>query len=80
MTWIIILAQLILTMLLYLFVRYNYRKIDNWLVVIVSLISLIPIIGGIIIFVAWVAIFFTMADEYEIPDTKVNRFLFRSKF
>lgn len=80
MEWIIILAQLVFTILLYLFTRYNYKKIDNWLIVLVSFLSLIPIIGGIIIFVVWGAIFFTMADEHYLPDTKMNRFLFRSKF
>ena len=77
---IITIAQLIFTILLCLFVRYNYKKIDNWLLVLVSAISLIPIIGGIIIFAVWVAIFFIMADEHYLSDTKINRFLFRSKF
>ena len=80
MEWIIILAQLVFTILLYLFTRYNYKKIDNWLIVLVSFLSLIPILGGIIIFVVWGAIFFTMADESELPDTRMNKFLFRSKF
>ena len=80
MEWIIILVQLVFTILLYLFTRYNYKKIDNWLIVLVSFLSLIPILGGIIIFVVWVAIFFTMADENNLSDTKINRFLFRSKF
>lgn len=81
MEWIIIiLVQIIFTILLYLFTRYNYRKIDNWLVVLVSLLSLVPILGGIIIFVALVWIFYIMADENNLPDTKINRFLFRSKF
>ena len=81
MEWIIIiLVQIIFTILLYLFVRYNYKKIDNWLVVLVSLLSLVPILGGIIIFVALVWIFFMMADENDLSDTKINRFLFRSKF
>lgn len=77
---IITIAQLIFTILLCLFVRYNYKKIDNWLLVLVSAISLIPIIGGIIIFAVWVAIFFIMADEHYLSDTKINRFLFKSKF
>lgn len=80
MDWIIILAQLVFTILLYLFTRYNYRKIDNWVIVLVSLLSLVPILGGIIIFVVWGVIFFTMADENELPDTRMNKFLFRSKF
>lgn len=80
MEWIIILIQLVFTILLYLFTRYNYRKIDNWLVVLVSLLSLVPILGGIIIFAALVWIFFIMADENELPDTRMNKFLFRSKF
>lgn len=80
MEWIIILVQLVFTILLYLFTRYNYKKIDNWLIVLVSFLSLIPILGGIIIFVVWVAIFFIMADENVLSDTKINRFLFRSKF
>lgn len=80
MEWIIILVQLVFTILLYLFTRYNYRKIDNWLVVLVSLLSLVPILGGIIIFVALVWIFSMMADENDLSDTKINRFLFRSKF
>ena len=80
MEWIIILVQIIFTILLYLFVRYNYRKIDNWLITIIGVISLIPIIGGIIIFAVWVAIFFIMADEHYLSDTKINKFFFRSKF
>ena len=80
MEWIIILAQLVFVILLYLFTRYNYKKIDNWLIILVGFLSLVPILGGIIIFVVWGAIFFTMADENELPDTKINRFLFRSKF
>ena len=80
MEWIIILAQLVFVILLYLFTRYNYKKIDNWLIVLVGFLSLVPILGGIIIFVVWGDIFFTMADENELPDTKMNRFLFRSKF
>ena len=77
---IIIIVQLIFTILFYLFVRYNYRKIDNWLITIIGVISLIPIIGGIIIFASWVALFFVMGDEHYLSDTKINRFLFRSKF
>lgn len=77
---IITIAQLIFTILLGLFVRYNYKKIDNWFIVLVSAISLIPIIGGIIIFATWAAIIFVMANEHYLPDTKINRFLFRSKF
>ena len=81
MEWIIIiLVQIIFTILLYLFVRYNYKKIDNWLVVLVSLLSLVPILGGIIIFVALVWIFYMMADENDLSDTRMNKFLFRSKF
>ena len=80
MEWIIILVQIIFTILFYLFVRYNYRKIDNWLITMIGVISLIPIIGGIIIFASWVALFFVMADEHYLSDTKMNRFLFRSKF
>ena len=81
MEWyIIIVVQIIFTILLYLFTRYNYRKIDNWLVVLVSFLSLVPILGGIIIFVALVGIFSMMADENELPDTRMNKFLFRSKF
>lgn len=80
MELIIILIQLVFTILLYLFTRYNYRKIDNWLVTIGSIVSLIPIIGGTIIFSVWIAIFFVMAEERELPNTKINKFLFRSKF
>ena len=80
MEWYIIIVQLIFTILFYLFVRYNYRKIDNWLITIIGVISLIPIIGGIIIFASWVALFFVMADEHYLSDTKINRFPFRSKF
>ena len=77
---IITIVQLIFTILLGLFVRYNYKKIDNWFIVLVSAISLIPVFGGIIIFAVWAAIFFIMADEHKLPDTKINRFLFKSKF
>ena len=80
MEWIIILVQLVFTILLYLFTRYNYRKIDNWLVVLVGFLSLVPILGGIVIFAALVWIFSMMADENKLPDTRMNRFLFRSKF
>lgn len=80
MTWLIILIQLILTILLYLFVRYNYRKIDNWILVIVGIVSLMPVLGGVVIFAVWVIILSSMSDEYKLSDTKVNRFLFRSKF
>ena len=81
MEWyIIIVVQIIFTILLYLFTRYNYKKIDNWLVVLVSLLSLVPILGGIIIFVALVWIFSMMADENDLSYTKINRFLFKSKF
>ena len=77
---IITIAQLIFTILFYLFVRYNYKKIGNWFIVLVSAISLIPVFGGIIIFAVWAAIFFIMDDEHKLPDTKINRFLFKSKF
>lgn len=77
---IITIVQLIFTILFYLFVRYNYRKIDNWLITIIGFVSLIPIIGGIIIFASWVALFFVMSDEHYLSDTKINRFFFRSKF
>ena len=77
---IIIIVQLIFTILLGLFVRYNYKKIDNWFLVLVSAISLIPVFGGIIILATWAAIFFIMADEHYLSDTKINRFLFKSKF
>ena len=80
MEWYIIIVQLIFVILFYSFVRYNYRKIDNWLITIIGVISLIPIIGGIIIFASWVALFFVMADEHYLSDTKINRFFFRSKF
>lgn len=80
MDLIIIIVQIIFTILLYLFVRYNYRKIDNWLVFLVSAISLIPVFGGIIIFVLYGVVFYMMADEHKLPDTKINRFLFKSKF
>ena len=80
MEWIIILAQLIFTILLYLFIKYNYQKIDNWLVVLFGIPSLIPFLGGIIIFAVLVGIFTAMAEENELPNTKLNRFLFKSKF
>ena len=80
MIWIILIAQLILMSLLYLFVRYNYSKIDIWLMVLVSGLSLIPIIGGIIILDVWTIILYSMSNEYELSDTKLNRFLFRNKF
>lgn len=80
MDLIIIIVQLIFTILLGLFVRYNYKKIDNWFIVLVSAISLIPVFGGIIILATWAAILFIMAEEHYLPDTKINRFLFKSKF
>lgn len=80
MEWIIILIQLVFAILLYLFIRYNYKKIDNWLIVLVSFLSLIPILGGIIIFAVLVGIFTSMAEDNELPNTKLNRFLFKSKF
>lgn len=80
MIWIILIVQLILMSLLYLFVRYNYKKIDNWFIVLVGAISLIPVFGGIIILATWAAILFIMAYEHYLPDTKINRFLFKSKF
>ena len=80
MEWIIILIQLIFIILLYLFIRYNYIKIDNWLMVLASVISLIPVLGGAIILATWIALFFVMAEESELPNTKINKFLFRSKF
>lgn len=80
MEWIIILVQIFFTILLYLFVRYNYKKIDNWLMVIIGLISLAPILGGVAVFAVWIIILYSMADEYKLLDTKINRFLFRSKF
>ena len=79
-TIIIILIQLIFIILLCLFVRYNYKKFDNWLVILFSLPSLIPIIGGIVIFAGLISIFILMVDEDDLPDTKINRFLFKSKF
>lgn len=80
MEWIIILVQIFFTILLYLFVRYNYKKIDNWLMVIIGLISLAPILGGVAVLAVWIIILYSMADEYKLSDTKINRFLFRSKF
>ena len=81
MEWyIIIVVQIIFTILLYLFTRCNYRKIDNWLVVLVGFLSLVPILGGMVIFAALVWIFSVMADEDDLSDTKINRFLFKSKF
>ena len=80
MDLIIIIVQLIFTILLGLFVRYNYKKIDNWFIVLVGAISLIPVFGGIIILATWAAILFIMAYEHYLPDTKINRFLFKSKF
>ena len=80
MEWIIILAQLVFTILLYLFVRYNYKKIDNWLIVIAGFISLAPILGGLVVLAVWIIILYSMSDEYKLSDTKINRFLFRSKF
>ena len=81
MEWyIIIVVQIIFTTLLYLFTRYNYRKIDNWLVVLVGFLSLVPILGGIIIFAVLVGIFTSMAEDNELPNTKLNKFLFKSKF
>ena len=77
---IIISIQLIFIILLYLFVRYNYKKFDNWLVILFSLPSLIPFLGGIIIFVVLVGIFTSMAEDNELPNTKLNKFLFKSKF
>lgn len=77
---IIITIQLVFTILLYLFVKYNYKKIDNWLVILVGFLSLVPILGGMIIFAALVWIFSMMNDEYELPNTKLNKFLFKSKF
>lgn len=80
MEWIIILVQIFFTILLYLFVRYNYKKIDNWLMVIIGLISLAPILGGVAVFAVWIIILYSMSDEYKLSDTKINRFLFKSKF
>ena len=80
MEWIIILIQLIFIILFYIFIRYNYVKIDNWLMVLASVISLIPVLGGAIILATWGALFFVMAEERELPNTKINKFLFRSKF
>ena len=79
-TIIIILIQLIFIILLCLFVRSNYKKFDNWLVILFSLPSLIPIIGGIVIFAGLISIFILMVDDDDLPDTKINRFLFKSKF
>ena len=79
-TIIIISIQLVFAILLYLFVKYNYQKIDNWLVVLFGISSLIPFLGGIIIFAVLVGIFTSMVEENELPNTKLNRFLFRSKF
>ena len=77
---IITIAQLIFTILLGLFVRYNYKKIDNWFLILVSGILLTPVFGGIILLATWPAILFIMANEDYLPDTKINRFLFKSKF
>ena len=77
---IIITIQLVFAILLYLFIRYNYKKIDNWLVVLFGIPSLIPFLGGIIIFAVLVGIFTSMAEDNELPNTKLNKFLFKSKF
>ena len=79
-TIIIISIQLVFAILLYLFVKYNYQKIDNWLVVLFGISSLIPFLGGIIIFAVLVGIFTSMAENNELPNTKLNKFLFKSKF
>ena len=77
---IITTIQLVFTILLYLFEKYNYQKIDNWLVVLFCIPSLIPFLGGIIIFAVLVEIFTSMAEANELPNTKLNKFLFKSKF
>ena len=62
--WYISLIQLILAILLCVFVKDNYRKIDNELLVLISITSLIPIIGGIIIFIGWVVLFFMIIIKF----------------
>ena len=79
--WIIlILVQIILAVLFYLFIDYNCDKIDNWQKIFYSIISLVPIVGLIYFIIRWAVLIMDMSKVPYLPDTKINRFLFGSKF
>ena len=79
--WIIlILAQIILAVLFCLFIDYNLEKIDNWQKIFYIIISLVPIVGLIYFIVRWVVLIMDMSEIPRLNDTKLNRFLFGSKF
>lgn len=76
---ILILIQVLLWVLFYLFITHNVEPIDNWLTILITLVSLFPIIGFILIVVWWMLLLVDMS-EGTIPDTKINRWLFKNNF
>lgn len=76
---ILVLVQILLWVLFYLFITHNVEPMDNWLTVLLTIVSLLPVIGLIMIVVWWM---WLLVDMFEgnIPDTKINRWLFKSKF
>ena len=76
---ILILIQVLLWVLLYLFITHNVEPMDNWLTILLTLVSLFPIVGFIMIVVWWILLLVDMS-EATILDTKINRWLFKSNF
>lgn len=76
---ILILVQILLWILFYLFIAHNVEPIDNWITILLTLVALLPIAGPIMVVVGWIWLLVCMSEN-EIPDTKINRWLFKSKF
>lgn len=76
---ILILIQVLLWVLFYLFITHNVEPMDNWLTILLTLVSLFPIVGFIMIVVWWILLLVDMS-EATILDTKINRWLFKSNF
>ena len=76
---ILILIQVLLWVLFYLFITHNVEPMDNWINILLTLVVLLPIVGLVMIVVGWIWLLVDMSES-EIPDTKINRWLFKSKF
>lgn len=76
---ILILVQILLWVLFYLFITHNVEPMDNWITILLTLVVLLPVVGFIMIVVWWIWLLADMSES-EILDTKINRWLFKSNF
>ena len=76
---ILMLVQILLWVLFYLFITHNVEPMDNWITILLTLAILLPVAGLIMIVVWWIWLLVDMS-EGNIPDTKINRWLFKSNF